>query len=227
MNKNLMIALSALVIIGSLMIFNGNSTNNLNENIMQEDQNKEEIMNEDKNDSVVEETNTPIVNNEKESDIVLIKLDTSYGEISLEMYPDKAPKTVSNFVNLAKQGFYDETKFHRVIKDFMIQGGDPLSKDESQRSYWGTGGPGYSFEDEQNDLALVSGVIAMANSGPNTNGSQFFIITAEATPWLQGKHTGFGKVVSGMNVVEKIQNTEVGPTDQPIEDVEIISVEIL
>jgi cyclophilin family peptidyl-prolyl cis-trans isomerase len=143
------------------------------------------------------------------------------------MYPEKAPKTVSNFVELAKQGFFDGTKFHRVINDFMIQGGDPLSKEESQRPYWGTGGPGYSFEDEQNDLALVSGVIAMANSGPNTNGSQFFIITAEATPWLQGKHTGFGKVVSGLDIVEIIEKTKVGPTDQPLEDIEINSVEIL
>jgi len=220
MNKNLMIALSAVIVIGALMFFNKDNTNNLSQNIMQEDKKAEEnIVNDD---VVVSDTKTVSENN-----IVKVKFNTSEGEITLEMYPEKAPKTVSNFVELAKQGFFDGTKFHRVINDFMIQGGDPLSKEESQRPYWGTGGPGYSFEDEQNDLALVSGVIAMANSGPNTNGSQFFIITAEATPWLQGKHTGFGKVVSGLDIVEIIEKTKVGPTDQPLEDIEINSVEIL
>jgi len=215
-----MIALSAVIVIGALMFFNKDNTNNLSQNIMQEDKKAEEnIVNDD---VVVSDTKTVSENN-----IVKVKFNTSEGEITLEMYPEKAPKTVSNFVELAKQGFFDGTKFHRVINDFMIQGGDPLSKEESQRPYWGTGGPGYSFEDEQNDLALVSGVIAMANSGPNTNGSQFFIITAEATPWLQGKHTGFGKVVSGLDIVEIIEKTKVGPTDQPLEDIEINSVEIL
>jgi len=142
------------------------------------------------------------------------------------MYPEEAPKTVQNFVKLSKDGFYDGTKFHRVISDFMIQGGDPLSREEIQRQNWGTGGPGYTFEDEPNNIDLVKGVIAMANAGPNTNGSQFFIITAQATPWLQGKHTGFGKVVSGMDIVEKIGSVEVGPTDQPIQDIEVNSVEI-
>ena len=137
---------------------------------------------------------------------------TSLGEIEVVFFRDKAPKTVENFVTLAKAGFFDGTKFHRVIKDFMIQGGDPLSKDDAAAARWGTGGPGYQFADEINDQKVVRDVLAMANSGPNTNGSQFFIVTAVATPWLDGKHTVFGKVVRGMDVVEKIENT---PTTQP------------
>jgi len=220
MNKKLMIVLGAVIIVGALMLFNKYNTNNLSENIMQEDKKTEEnILNEN---AVISDTKTA-----SENDIVKVIFNTSVGEITLEMYPEKAPKTVANFVELAEKGFFGGTRFHRVINDFMIQGGDPLSKEESQRPNWGTGGPGYSFEDEQNDLALVSGVIAMANSGPNTNGSQFFIITAEATPWLQGKHTGFGKVISGFDVVENIEKSEVGPTDQPLEDIVINTVEIL
>jgi len=172
------------------------------------------------------EDNNMTTENTTEKEIVNVTLNTSLGEIKLEMYPEEAPKTVQNFVKLSKDGFYDGTKFHRVISDFMIQGGDPLSREEIQRQNWGTGGPGYTFEDEPNNIDLVKGVIAMANAGPNTNGSQFFIITAQATPWLQGKHTGFGKVVSGMDIVEKIGSVEVGPTDQPIQDIEVNSVEI-
>jgi cyclophilin family peptidyl-prolyl cis-trans isomerase len=162
-----------------------------------------------------------------EQEIINVTMNTNLGEIKLEMYPSEAPKTVESFVKLSKDGFYNGTKFHRIINDFMIQGGDPLSKEEENRQYWGTGGPGYSFEDEPNNVDLVKGVIAMANSGPNTNGSQFFIITAEETPWLQGKHTGFGKVISGMDIIEKIENTEVGPTDQPLEDIVLESVKII
>ena len=135
----------------------------------------------------------------------VVVLETSMGNIELELYPSQAPKTVANFLKLAKANFYDMTKFHRVIKGFMIQGGDPYSKGEDT-SYYGTGGPGYQFADEPNDLPLVRGTLAMANSGPNTNGSQFFIITAQATPWLTGKHTAFGKVISGMEVVDKIES---------------------
>ena len=112
-------------------------------------------------------------------------LHTSEGAIELELYPNEAPKTVENFVKLARDGFYDGVIFHRVIPDFMIQGGDPTGT--------GTGGPGYEFEDEFNEHRVVRGALAMANAGPNTNGSQFFIVTAEATPWLDGKHTVFGK----------------------------------
>jgi peptidyl-prolyl cis-trans isomerase B (cyclophilin B) len=122
--------------------------------------------------------------------------DTDRGPVRVELYPDKAPLTVANFVNLAKRGFYDGLNFHRVIKDFMIQGGCPQGT--------GTGGPGYKFEDEANNgVRHERGVLSMANAGPNTNGSQFFI-THVATPWLDGKHTVFGKVVDGMDVVDKV-----------------------
>ncbi len=131
-------------------------------------------------------------------------LHTTKGDIEIELYADKAPKTVKNFTDLIADKFYDGTKFHRVIKDFMIQGGDPLSKTDDTSRY-GTGGPGYTFEDEKNGLPVVRGEIAMANSGPNTNGSQFFIVTTKAAPWLDGKHTVFGKVIKGMNVVDMIE----------------------
>jgi cyclophilin family peptidyl-prolyl cis-trans isomerase len=150
---------------------------------------------------------------------VIVTLKTNFGDIKMELIPSEAPNTVDNFVKLSKEGFYNGTRFHRVIKDFMIQGGDPLSKDESQRQFWGTGGPGYKFDDENSNIELVQGVIAMANSGPNTNGSQFFIITAEATPWLQGMHTGFGKVIEGLDIIMKIGEVETSTSDQPLEDV--------
>ena len=118
-------------------------------------------------------------------------METNHGTIELELYPDDAPKTVDNFVKLAEDGFYDGVIFHRVIEGFMIQGGDPTGT--------GSGGPGYQFEDEANDHRVVRGALAMANAGPNTNGSQFFIVTAEAAPWLDGKHTVFGEVTDGMD----------------------------
>lgn len=146
-----------------------------------------------------------------------ITLQTNKGEIGLEMMEADAPKTVANFAKLAGEGFYDGTKFHRVIKDFMIQGGDPQSKDDTMVARWGTGGPGYQFEDEihannRNDV----GTIAMANAGPNTNGSQFFINVAPNN-FLDGKHTVFGKVVSGMEVVEQIVSAPTGTNDRPVE----------
>jgi len=151
---------------------------------------------------------------------------TNLGDITVELYAKDSPKTVANFVKLAKDGFYNGTKFHRVIKDFMIQGGDPLSKDNAIKSRWGTGGPGYAFADEFNSHKLVSGSLAMANSGPNTNGSQFFIVTASATPWLDGHHTNFGQVVNGMDVVNQIQNVKTEGSDRPIQDVIIESIEL-
>lgn len=151
---------------------------------------------------------------------------TNKGEIELELWDGLAPTTVENFRKLVAAGFYDGTRFHRVIKDFMIQGGDPLSKDPALRARWGTGGPGYSFADELNGEKLVRGVIAMANAGPDTNGSQFFIITAASTPWLDGKHTGFGRVVRGMDVVSAIENVPVGQNDQPAEDIVVQSVRL-
>lgn len=143
--------------------------------------------------------------------------ETNFGTIAFKLFSDAAPTTVSNFEKLAREGFYDGTKFHRVIKDFMIQGGDPNSKD-SDPSNDGTGGPGYSFEDEINDYKLVRGRVAMANSGPNTNGSQFFIVTAESTPWLDGKHTAFGEVTEGMDVVMKIEGLPTSESNRPLED---------
>jgi len=143
---------------------------------------------------------------------------TNHGSIELELFDDAAPKTVQNFVKLAKDGFYDGVIFHRVIQDFMIQGGDPTGT--------GSGGPGYQFEDEFNDHKVVRGALAMANAGPNTNGSQFFIVTTGAAPWLDGKHTVFGQVTSGMDVVDAIEAVETGPGDKPHEDVRIESVTV-
>ncbi len=143
-------------------------------------------------------------------------MQTNQGAIEIELFDDDAPKTVANFKKLAGEGFYDGVIFHRVIPDFMIQGGDPTGT--------GTGGPGYQFEDEFNDHKVVRGALAMANAGPNTNGSQFFIVTAEATPWLDGKHTVFGEVTSGMDVVTTIEQAETGPGDKPREEIRIESV---
>ena len=155
----------------------------------------------------------------------VVTLETSLGNIELTLYPEKAPKTVENFVKLAGSGFYENTKFHRVIKGFMIQGGDPYTKGEDT-SVYGTGGPGYKFADEPNDLPMVAGMIAMANSGRDTNGSQFFIITASSTPWLVGHHTVFGKVTAGMDVVTKIENTKTGVNDLPVTPVIVNKVDV-
>jgi cyclophilin family peptidyl-prolyl cis-trans isomerase len=145
-------------------------------------------------------------------------IETNHGVIELELFTDDAPETVANFTKLAGEGYYDGLIFHRVIPDFMIQGGCPLGT--------GTGGPGYTFNDEPNDHRIVRGTLAMANAGPNTNGSQFFIVTAEATPWLDGKHTAFGQVTSGMDVVDAIQAVERDPRDRPAEDVRMEKVTI-
>ncbi len=151
-----------------------------------------------------------------------VSLETSLGTIELELYPERAPKTVENFLKLAKSGFYDNSKFHRVIKGFMIQGGDPYTKGEDT-SVYGTGGPGYTIADEESGEPMVRGVLAMANTGqPNSGGSQFFIATVD-TAWLQGKHTIFGKVVSGMDVVDKIEavKTTGDPYNRPLTPVTI------
>lgn len=136
-------------------------------------------------------------------------MSTSEGDITIELYPDVAPSTVENFTKLAGDGFYDGLSFHRIIKDFMIQGGCPEGT--------GRGGPGYTFEDEFNEHRIVRGALAMANAGPNTNGSQFFIVTADAAPWLDGKHTVFGNVVSGMEVVDKLEGLETDSADRPVD----------
>ena len=145
-------------------------------------------------------------------------IQTNHGTIEIELFDEDAPKTVENFTKLARDGFYDGVVFHRVIPDFMIQGGDPRGD--------GTGGPGYTFEDEANDHRVERGALAMANAGPNTNGSQFFIVTAQACPWLDGKHTVFGRVASGMDVVDAISQLETDGSDRPRDEVRMESVTV-
>jgi cyclophilin family peptidyl-prolyl cis-trans isomerase len=145
-------------------------------------------------------------------------LHTNHGAIEVEFFDEDAPKTVANFRKLADDGFYNGLTFHRVIKDFMIQGGCPQGT--------GTGGPGYTFEDEFNQHKIERGALAMANAGPNTNGSQFFIVTTAAAPWLDGKHTVFGKVTNGMDSVDSIEGTNTGAQDRPVDDVTIERVEL-
>jgi cyclophilin family peptidyl-prolyl cis-trans isomerase len=138
---------------------------------------------------------------------------TTEGDITLRLFDEDAPKTVSNFKQLAGQGFYDGLIFHRVIPDFMIQGGCPQGT--------GTGGPGYTFEDEINQHKIVRGALAMANAGPDTNGSQFFIVTTAEAPWLDGKHTVFGEVTDGMDVVDRIGSTQTDSRDRPVDAIGI------
>ena len=145
-------------------------------------------------------------------------LHTNQGAIEVELFDGDAPKTVENFRKLAEDKFYDGVIFHRVIPDFMIQGGDPTGT--------GTGGPGYTFEDEFNAHPVARGALAMANAGPNTNGSQFFIVTADACPWLDGKHTVFGQVTGGMDVVDAISQLETGAADRPRDDVVIERIDL-
>jgi peptidyl-prolyl cis-trans isomerase B (cyclophilin B) len=147
-----------------------------------------------------------------------VTLHTNHGPVAVELFDDDAPKTVENFLKLSGDGFYDGLTFHRIIKDFMIQGGDPEGT--------GTGGPGYTFEDEFNQHKVERGALAMANAGPNTNGSQFFVVTTEAAPWLDGKHTVFGKVTEGMEAVDAIEGVDTDAQDRPAEPVVIERVEV-
>jgi cyclophilin family peptidyl-prolyl cis-trans isomerase len=160
----------------------------------------------------------------EEKRVTKATLQTNKGDIMIEFFGSDAPNTVANFIKLAGAGFYNGTKFHRVIKGFMIQGGDPLSKDDSKPELWGRGGPGYAFADEihANNRNMV-GTIAMANSGPNTNGSQFFI-NVNDNNFLDTKHTVFGKVTAGASVVQAIENTATGQADRPLEAVVITGV---
>ena len=145
-------------------------------------------------------------------------LQTNKGTIEVELFDDDAPKTVGNFLKLARDGFYDGVVFHRVIENFMIQGGDPTGT--------GMGGPGYQFEDEINQRAVQRGALAMANSGPNTNGSQFFIVTTDAAPWLDGKHAVFGQVTEGMDVVDRLEGVQTDGADRPQDPIGISSIEL-
>ena len=177
-------------------------------------------------DTVKEKTEEQTTSTEEETQMpesmTIAVVNTNMGTIEIELFADKTPKTVENFVGLANKGYYDGIIFHRVIADFMLQGGDPTGTGRGGESLWGT-----SFADEfvtelRHD---APGILSMANSGPNTNGSQFFI-TLVPTPWLDGKHTVFGKVISGMNVVEDIGKTKTGAGDKPVEDVKMINVKI-
>jgi peptidyl-prolyl cis-trans isomerase B (cyclophilin B) len=147
------------------------------------------------------------------------KMHTNHGTIAIELFDEDAPETVGNFQKLAADGFYDGLTFHRVIRDFMIQGGCPQGT--------GTGGPGYTFGDEINPHKVVRGALAMANAGPNTNGSQFFIVTTAAAPWLDGKHTVFGQVTDGMEAVDAIEGTPTDGRDRPLEPAVIESIELV
>lgn len=186
-----------------------------------------QVKNENKQ-PIIENKNTQSDNsNTKINKNMTITMKTNMGDIEIKLNSERTPNTVANFVKLAEARFYNGTRFHRVIKDFMIQGGDPLSKDVTKKNYWGTGGPDYKFADEfLADDNMVEGDLAMANSGPNTNGSQFFIVTATATPWLNGKHTIFGKVTKGMDIVKKIEDTKVDGGDKPLTDMIVNSVSI-
>ena len=146
------------------------------------------------------------------------QMNTSHGTISFELFDEDAPETVANFRKLAGENFYDGIIFHRIISDFMIQGGDPDGT--------GMGGPGYTFKDEINSHKVVRGALAMANAGPNTNGSQFFIVTTQSAPWLDGKHTVFGQVTDGMDTVDKIEATPTGAGDRPVDPPVIESIEL-
>ncbi len=187
----------------------------------------------DVNETPAEEVKIkPTSPREVEEDTIIKKnmkaiLKTNQGDITIELLGEDAPATVANFTKLATEGFYDGTRFHRVIKDFMIQGGDPLSRDLEQEAMWGTGGPGYKFEDEihANNTNTI-GTISMANSGPDTNGSQFFVNVADNN-FLDSKHTVFGKVIAGMDTVTAIENTATAEADRPVEDMIIESIEIV
>ncbi len=179
-----------------------------------EDGQGEEVINNNTKEEII---NEPVK-------IMQATLHTNMGDITIEFFESEAPNTVANFTKLAGGGFYNGVKFHRVIKGFMIQGGDPLTKDDSKMAYWGTGGPGYKFADEITPTNKnLTGTISMANAGPNTNGSQFFINTADNN-FLDTKHTVFGKVVAGMEVVRAIEGVPTVPGDRPVEAVVIESV---
>ena len=198
MNKIYIFLVLAVIVLGSYFLFF---------------QNKERVFI-DGNALTPPETNMTVI------------MKTNLGEISLELFNDKAPKTVENFIKLSESGFYDNVKFHRVIKGFMIQSGDPLTKDDSQKNAWGTGGPGFTFPDEiYAENRNVAGTISMANAGPDTNGSQFFINTADNNS-LDTKHTVFGKVTAGMDVVTNIENVPTEGPDRPVQDVIIEKIEL-
>lgn len=218
---------SLVLIMASACSIAKNDSSSVNKSLEKKQSQSEnsDTINQSNNKKMTEAKSTTYPDLSKEYRYAILR--TNLGEIKLAFYADESPATVNNFLNLAKDGFYNGTRFHRIIKDFMIQGGDPKSKDIAQKNMWGTGDPGYKFNDEFNDNKLVRGSLAMANSGPNTNGSQFFIVTAESTPWLDGKHTNFGFVSEGIEVMEKIEASETDGRDCPLKDVIIESVELV
>ncbi len=211
----------ALGLLGYFMFTNSGSSDNTADNGQKTSQDLSKLVLPQQQNKSAENTSEV-----KAGQTTYALMKTNLGDIKLKLFDNDAPKTVENFVKLSEEGFYNGTKFHRVIPDFMIQGGDPNSKDDDW-SNDGTGGPGYKFDDEINSHKLVKGVLAMANSGANTNGSQFFIVTKDATPWLDGKHTAFGEVVTGMDVVQNIEKVATNSNDHPTTDVVITSVDII
>ncbi len=206
-----------------------NLGNDMKKNI-QDSVNKEN----DKLNNALNENDMNATNNKAGDKTELVKkypyalIKTNLGDIKVKFDSANAPMTVENFLKLADSKFYDGTKFHRVIKGFMIQGGDPLSKDDSKMNMWGTGGPGYKFADElKGTEKYTQGTLAMANSGKDTNGSQFFIVTANPGVGLPPSYTVFGSVVSGLDVALKIENAKTGANDRPVENVVIKSVSVL
>lgn len=214
--KQIVVSILALALLAGVIIF---ATNNSEDKQMIEE---EQISTETSQNSDVVQNNTTEINENN----MKATIQTNKGTIVLELYSEQTPNTAGNFEKLAKAGFYDGTKFHRVIDGFMIQGGDPQTKDDSLKMMWGTGGPGYQFADEiVPGLSNVTGTISMANAGPNTNGSQFFINVADNV-FLDGKHAVFGKVVEGMDVVMAISKSAKNERDVPVEAVVLEKVTV-
>lgn len=219
-NKNITTVLILIIVIGGFWLLMKNKQPTILDNANIENQDVDLL-----NDATLGGTEIKeIIKLDNQDKIMNVTFNTNKGSFTVELFETQTPKTVANFVKLAKSNFYDGVKFHRVIKGFMIQGGDPLTKDDSKMSLWGTGGPGYQFADEITSTNKNNaGTISMANAGPNTNGSQFFINTNDNN-FLDTKHTVFGRVISGMDVITSIENTETGPNDRPIEAVVINSI---
>ena len=234
MNKYILLGFAALALLGASCKPETVNFDNSSQDLSKETSMEKAVLTSDKVGQTI--TVTPPDNlltkrvetgsSSKKGPQVLVK--TTHGDIKIQLFEEATPKTVENFLSLAKQDFYDGTIFHRVIPNFMLQGGDPKTREQrDERAVHGTGGPGYQFADEISNHKNVRGALSMANSGPNTNGSQFFLITTEATPWLDGKHAVFGEVIEGLDVVDKIEKVATDTRDHPLDDVEIIDIEIL
>jgi cyclophilin family peptidyl-prolyl cis-trans isomerase len=226
MKNFLALAVIVALLLGGIYAYTQLSSRQTNQTI-----NTNEIANDAYNQGTTTSTNKPNTMQETiNNGIHTATITTSKGVIEVELYGNKTPKTVENFVTLAGKGYYDGTKFHRVIKGFMIQGGDPLSKDDAKKSLWGTGGPGYQFDDElTGQETYPQGTLAMANAGPNTNGSQFFIVTASPTAPLPPSYTVFGKVTKGLEVallIQEVKTEQPGRLDRPIDPIVIESIKV-